>query len=222
MYQTQQFVNSYLLQSNISIGIEYKQKMELIFASANKGKIKEIHEIIGKSFTIKGLNDIGITEEIPETGHSFYENAYLKANYVYQKTSLPCFADDSGLEIEALNGRPSIHSAYYAGLPRNDNHNIQKVLNEMAQHTNRKARFVCVICLIIQGKVQYFQGVLNGHIATQSVGNNGFGYDPIFIPEGYTHTLAEIPLSVKNTISHRYKAIIQMKKYLDTLLYHAK
>lgn len=188
--------------------------MELIFASANSGKIKEVNEILGKEIIIKGLKDVGIVEEIPETGNTFYENAFLKANYVYQKTRKNCFADDSGLEIEILNNEPGVHSAYYAGLPRNDEKNIQLVLEKMQNQQNRKAKFVSVICLIMNNHVYYFEGIVYGHISLYPMGNKGFGYDPIFIPEGYNQTYAELSESVKNKISHRYQALQKMKAFL--------
>jgi len=187
---------------------------ELIFASTNTGKIKEIHQILGNNFVIKGLKDVGITEEIPETGNTFYENAFLKANYVFQKTGKNTFADDSGLCIDALSGQPGVHSAYYAGLPKNDERNIQKVLSQLKNIENRQAKFVCVICLIYNGKINYFEGELKGKIALRPSGINGFGYDPIFIPEGYNNTLAELPSDIKNSISHRYKALEKMKIFL--------
>lgn len=188
--------------------------MELIFASANSGKIKEVKEILEKEIIIKGLKDVGIVEEIPETGNTFYENAFLKANYVYQKTRKNCFADDSGLEIEALNNEPGVRSAYYAGLPRNDKKNILLVLEKMLNQHNRKAKFVSVVCLIMNDDVYYFEGVVKGHISLYPKGKKGFGYDPIFIPEGYNQTYAQLSESVKNKISHRYQALQKMKAFL--------
>lgn len=188
--------------------------MELIFASANNGKIKEVAEILEREITLKGLRDVGISEEIPETGNTFHQNAFLKANYVYQKTKSNCFADDSGLEVEALHNEPGVNSAYYAGLPRNDDNNIQLVLKKLSHQSNRKARFVCVICLIMNGTTQYFEGIVNGQISLQPRGHNGFGYDPIFIPDGYTQTFGELSHSIKNTLSHRYLALQKMKAFL--------
>lgn len=190
--------------------------MELVFASANKGKIKEIHQIIGNNFVIKGLADVGINEEIPETGNTFYENAFQKANYVYQKIKCNVFADDSGLEVDALNGEPGVNSAVYAGLPRSDEKNISLLLEKLKNTNNRKARFVCVICLIYEGQVHYFTGEVNGRISFQPAGKNGFGYDPVFIPDGFDKTFAELSAEEKNLISHRNKALQQLKLFLES------
>ncbi len=191
--------------------------MELIFVSANSGKIREVNEILGKDYIIiKGLRDVGVYEEIPETGNTFHENAFLKANYVYQKTGRNCFADDSGLQIETLNNEPGVHSAYYAGLPKNDYKNIQLVLKKLENQFNRRAKFVSIICLIIEGKPYYFEGIVNGTVAMYPRGDNGFGYDPIFIPNGSDKTFAEINVIEKNKISHRYYALQKMKDFLNT------
>lgn len=190
--------------------------MELVFASANKGKIKEIHQIIGNNFVIKGLADVGINEEIPETGNTFFENAFQKANYVYQKIKCNVFADDSGLEVDALNGEPGVNSAVYAGLPRSDEKNISLLLEKLKNTNNRKARFVCVICLIYEGQVYYFTGEVTGRISFQPAGKNGFGYDPVFIPDGFDKTFAELSAEEKNLISHRNKALQQLKLFLES------
>lgn len=188
--------------------------LELVFASANQGKIKEIHQILGKNFVIKGLRDIGIVEEIPETGQTFFENAFQKANYVYQKCGCNVFADDSGLVVNALNGEPGVHSAIYAGHPKNDLKNIQLLLQKMQGISDRSACFISVICLIFQGKEYYFEGRVSGKIIDEMRGNNGFGYDPVFIPDGYNITFAEMDNNLKNQISHRNKALEKMKEFL--------
>lgn len=190
-------------------------KMTIVFASVNEGKIKEIHQILGDDLIIKGLKDLAINEELPETGNSFQENARQKARYVFEKTKQTVFADDSGLCIDALNGAPGVHSAYYAGLPRNDEKNIQRVLQQLKNQPHRTAYFISVICLIWNGTEYFFEGKVHGHIAEEPRGNNGFGYDPIFIPKGYTQTFAELSASVKNSLSHRYQALRQLKHFLQ-------
>lgn len=191
--------------------------MELVFASANPGKIKEIHQLLGNSYIIKGLKDVGITEEIPETGNTFYENAFQKANYVYQKFKCNVFADDSGLEVAALNNRPGVYSAIYAGLPKSDKKNIELLLQQLQGIKNRKARFITVICLIVNDQTHYFEGTIEGTIAEKPFGNNGFGYDPVFIPDGYNQTFAELSDIEKNKISHRFRALEKMKIYLESI-----
>jgi len=196
--------------------------VELVFASANEGKIKEIYQLLGSPFVIKGLKDVHITEEIPETGNTFYENAFLKANYVFEKTKKDVFADDSGLCIDPLSGEPGIHSAYYAGWPKDDSKNIELVLKKLAHSQNRSAHFISVISLIWKGKNYFFEGKVYGKIANSPAGNNGFGYDPIFIPDGYDQTFAELPLRIKNKLSHRYLAIQKMKEFLISKIYETK
>jgi len=193
--------------------------VELVFASANEGKIKEIHQLLGNHFVIKGLKDVNIREEIPETGNTFFENAFLKANYVFEKTKKDVFADDSGLCIDALNGEPGIHSAYYSGFPKDDTKNIELVLNKLANSQNRSAYFICVISLIWKGKNYFFEGKVYGKITHSPLGSNGFGYDPIFIPNGYEQTFAELSLEVKNQISHRYLALKKLRNFLISRIY---
>lgn len=188
--------------------------MELIFASANKGKINEIHQILGHRFCIKGLRDVGIFEDIPETGNTFYENAFQKAQYVFERCGGNVFADDSGLEVSVLNNQPGVHSAIYAGLPRDDKKNIDLLLSNLKNKQDRKARFVSVICLIYQKQTYYFEGTVNGHISYHPQGYNGFGYDPVFVPEGYEQTFAELSSDIKNKLSHRKKALVQMQEFL--------
>lgn len=195
----------------------------LVFASANPNKIEEIGAMLPKGYVLKGLRESGIHEDIPEPGHTIRENSYLKAAYVanFFKTNglplLPVFADDSGLEVEALNGAPGVYSARYAGQPKNDAENNKKLLQEMQQHTQRKARFVTVITLLMEGKVWYFEGAVSGTIAWAPRGTGGFGYDPLFVPTGYRSTFAELGPAVKNTISHRAKAVEQLVAFLGRL-----
>jgi XTP/dITP diphosphohydrolase len=195
--------------------------MDLVFASSNKNKIKEINELLAGTYNIIGLEDIGIKEEIPEPGSTIKENSFLKANYVKkflqkQNKSHWIFADDSGLEVEALNGAPGVYSARYAGVPKNDAANSRKLLKELELTTKRQARFVTVITLIKEDEVHYFEGEVKGTITHEPRGNNGFGYDPLFIPQGYRSTFAELPAEVKNSISHRGKAVKKLIDFLGT------
>lgn len=194
--------------------------MELLFASANKNKIKEIRAILPAGYNLLGLEDAGIFEEIPEPGATIKENSWLKARYVAEKLaaagkSISVFADDSGLEVEALGNAPGVYSARYAGIPKSDAANNQKLLKELAPEANRNARFVTVITLITNTKVYYFEGEVRGTITEVPRGSNGFGYDPLFIPEGFTKTFAELGSDVKNTISHRANAVKQLIAFLS-------
>jgi XTP/dITP diphosphohydrolase len=194
--------------------------MKIIFASANKNKIKEIKALLPESFELLGLEDIGITEDIPEPGTSIKENSFLKAQYVLhffknKNETVAVFADDSGLEVEALDSAPGVYSARYAGIPKNDTNNNKKLLEELKLVTDRKARFVTVITLIINGEVHYFEGEIKGTIAFEGRGTNGFGYDPLFIPQGYRSTFAELDAEVKNTISHRANAVKKLIAFFN-------
>ncbi|MCC6372549.1 MAG: RdgB/HAM1 family non-canonical purine NTP pyrophosphatase [Bacteroidia bacterium] len=191
--------------------------MEIIFASANKNKIAEVAAMFPPNIRLLGLKEIGITEDIPEPGTTIQENSFLKAQYVVQRLKelnrqLPVFADDSGLEAEALNKAPGVYSARYAGTPKNDAANNAKLLEELKNHTNRHARFVTIITYIENGKVQQFEGEIKGTIAYEPRGTGGFGYDPLFIPQGYRSTFSELSVNTKNTISHRAMAV---KKLVD-------
>lgn len=188
--------------------------MELVFASNNIYKLLEIRKLIPEGYLIRSLNDLGCNDELPETGNTIEANALQKASYVFDHYKINCFADDSGLEVEALNGEPGVHSAYYAGLPRNDEKNIQQVLDKLKNVQNRKARFKTVIALIENGKPFLFEGLLQGIIAEAPIGINGFGYDPIFIPEGSHRTLAELTPEEKNKISHRGQAMAKLVQQL--------
>ncbi len=188
--------------------------MELLFASKNPNKIKEIQSFAGKDIKIIGLNTTGIDEDIPENEPTLEDNASAKSWYVFKRTGKHCFADDTGLEIEALDGKPGVHSARYSGMEKNDDANIRKVLHELQNVSNRKARFRTVISLIIGGKEKLFEGTVYGEIIEQKRGNKGFGYDPVFVPDGYDKTFAEMSLEEKNSISHRTAAVVKLVEYL--------
>jgi XTP/dITP diphosphohydrolase len=190
--------------------------MKLVFASNNANKIKEIQQLIPASIEIVSLKDIGCTEDIPETADTIEGNAILKANYVTEKYGLNCFADDSGLEVDVLNGAPGVYSARYAGEPKNDDNNMNKLVLALKNETNKKANFKTVICLNINGKQQLFTGIVNGIITDTKAGDNGFGYDPIFIADGLTKTFAELTMQEKSTISHRGIAVKQLVNFLNT------
>lgn len=192
--------------------------MKLVFASNNANKIKEIQQLIPASIEIVSLQDIGCTEDIPETADNIEGNAILKANYVTQKYGLNCFADDSGLEVEALNGAPGVYSARYAGEPKNDENNMDKLILALKNEANKKANFKTVICLNINGEQLLFTGIINGTITDTKTGENGFGYDPIFIAEGLTKTFAELTMQEKSTISHRGIAVKQLVALLNTMV----
>lgn len=184
--------------------------MKLVFASNNLNKIKEIQQLVPDSIQIISLQDIGCTEDIPETADTIEGNAILKANYVTQKYGFNCFADDSGLEVEILNGEPGVYSARYAGEPKNDDNNMNKLLDNLKDKDNRKANFKTVICLNINNEQYLFTGKINGKIIDKKIGTNGFGYDPIFVADGYTKTFAELTMQEKSSISHRGQAIKQL------------
>ncbi len=191
--------------------------MKLVFASNNANKIKEIQQLVPSSIQIVSLQDIGCTEEIPETTDTIEGNAILKANYVTEKYGFNCFADDSGLEVAILNGAPGVYSARYAGEPKNDNNNMNKLLLNLKDKTNRKANFKTVICLNINGEQHLFTGIINGKIIDEKIGTNGFGYDPIFVAEGYTKTFAELTMEEKSSISHRGQAVKQLVTFCKNL-----
>ncbi len=204
--------------------------MKLVFATGNPGKLREAAEILGEGFELVTPAEVGITEEIPETGSTLRANSLQKADYIYNKTGLDCFADDSGLEVDLLGGAPGVETARYAGPQRDADANMTKLLGEMARRekeaamarTNgmttakatRSARFRTSVTLIVGGQHHFFDGVMEGRIAQERAGEGGFGYDPIFVPEGYTQTNAQLGEEVKNTISHRGKALRAMADYL--------
>lgn len=190
--------------------------MKIIFASNNKNKIKEIQSLLPKEIEILSLEDIQCFEDIPETSSTIEGNAILKANYVTEKYKLPCFADDSGLEIDALNGAPGVYSARYAGNHKNDSDNIALVLKNLETiEDNRGANFKTVIALNINNQQYLFTGIVKGTISQIPTGTNGFGYDPIFIPQNSTKSFAELSFEEKNKISHRKKAVEQLLKFLS-------
>ena len=203
--------------------------MKIVFATNNKHKLSEIRAILGPQFEVVSLADIGCHEDIPETGSTLEENALMKAEYIYNKYHLNCFADDTGLEVEALDGAPGVYSARYAGGEGHDSEaNMQKLLRELANNNNRKARFRTVIALIEKKdvcpcgctsikQIHKFEGIVNGEITQEKSGIEGFGYDPIFKPEGYDLTFAELGTDIKNQISHRARATQKLAEYLKTL-----
>lgn len=191
--------------------------MKLIFTSNNKHKIQEIRNLLPNNFTILSLEDINCFEDIPETADTIEGNAILKANYISERYEIPCFADDSGLEVEALHGAPGVHSARYAGSQRSDADNIQKLLTELQSTANRKAQFKTVIALNYKGEQHLFTGIIKGEITHSPSGTNGFGYDPIFVPENHQKTFAEMTSEEKNQISHR---AIAVNKLIQWLLNH--
>ena len=188
--------------------------MQLVFASNNKNKIKEIQQLLPSTIEILSLEDIGCHEEIPETAATIEGNAILKANYVTRNYGYDCFADDTGLEVDALNGEPGVYSARYAGEQRSSEDNMNKLLEALSNKTNRKAQFKTVIALNLNDKQQLFTGIAEGKITLEKSGNQGFGYDPIFQPNGFKETFAELPLETKNSISHRGRATQQLIAFL--------
>ena len=192
--------------------------MQLVFASSNKNKIFEIQSMLPETIKILSLEDIGCLEEIPETSDTIEGNAILKANYISNKYGYDCFADDTGLEVAALNGEPGVFSARYAGEQRNSDGNMNKLLEQLSDKNNRKAQFKTVIALNINGKQELFTGIAEGEITVEKTGTKGFGYDPIFQPIGYKETFAELSIEVKNEISHRGKATQKLIDFLKTTL----
>jgi XTP/dITP diphosphohydrolase len=189
--------------------------MELVFASSNEHKVNEIRAIVDEAIQLKSLNDIACFDDIPETGSTFEENAGQKSRYIYQKYRCDCFADDSGLEIDSLNAEPGVNSAHYSGT-RDFQQNMQLVLNRMEGQKNRTARFRTVISLLLNGSEYLFEGSIEGKIMQEQSGSMGFGYDPIFKPDGYEISFAEMDPSEKNRISHRAIAVKKLISFLKT------
>ena len=189
--------------------------MKLVFASNNLNKIKEIQSILNGSIQLLSLEDIGCHEEIPETADTIEGNAILKANYVTEKYGYDCFADDTGLEVKALNGEPGVYSARYAGEQKNADDNMNKLLDALKNENDRSAQFKTVIALNLNGAQHLFTGLAKGTITLNKTGNHGFGYDPIFQPVNYNETFAELSADVKNKISHRAKATEQLIDFLN-------
>lgn len=190
---------------------------QLVFATNNLHKINEIRNILPSEYELLGLKDIGCLEDIPETAPSLEGNADLKALFVYKNYGKDCFADDTGLEVDALGGKPGVYSARYAGEEGNAEKNIDKLLSELQEEENRKARFRTVISLIIQGKIMHFVGIVEGKILEERRGGEGFGYDPVFLPDGYTESFAEMDLTLKNEISHRGRATRKLIAFLRSV-----
>jgi len=190
---------------------------KLIFATHNKNKLREVRSLIPNTIELLSLDDINLLEEIEETATTIEGNALLKAQTIYKQTGINCFADDSGLLVDVLNGAPGVYSARYAGDHKNDNDNLEKLLKELSDKDNRNAHFKTVMALLIDGKEYLFEGIINGTITTQKSGANGFGYDPIFLPNGYTETFAEMSSEIKNVISHRAKAMKQLIEFVNSL-----
>lgn len=188
--------------------------MKLVFATNNKHKLQEVRDIIGDRVEVLSLNDIDCHDDIPETADTLQGNALIKARYIFEKYGFNCFADDTGLEVEALNGAPGVYSARYAGEECNSEANMLKLLQNLTCENNRNAQFRTVIALIINGEEKLFNGIVKGTITNEKMGNSGFGYDPIFIPEGYTESFAQMSGEMKNSISHRYRATKQLSDYL--------
>lgn len=186
----------------------------LVFATNNEHKLRELGEILKGEFSLLSLKDIYCSEEIPETGDTLQANASQKSFYIWDRYKIDCFSDDSGLEISALNNEPGVRSARYAGEGRNSEDNVTKVLLALQDEKNRKACFRCVISLIINGKEYLFEGRVDGEIMTERRGTSGFGYDPIFCPDGYTQSFAEMDSLLKNTISHRGRAVQNLVRFL--------
>lgn len=197
--------------------------MEIIFATGNQHKVVEAQKALGDSFTLIMPKELGLTEEIPEDGDTLVKNAVQKAEYLWNRFGKNCFADDTGLEVDALGGAPGVYTARYAGPDKGSDANMEKLLSELAAieakegKISRAARFRTVVALIINGETKIFEGVMEGEIARKRSGSEGFGYDPVFIPQGYSCTIAEISLDEKNAISHRGKAMRALAQYLNTL-----
>ena len=191
------------------------KKVKIVFATNNLNKLTEVRKILGNKFQVMSLAELGCNDDIPEKGQTLKDNALIKAQWIYDKYHVNCFADDTGLEVEALGGAPGVYSARYAGGEGHDSEaNMKKLLSELENKENRKARFRTVIALIIDGKVTTFDGIINGTITHEKRGGEGFGYDPIFMPEGHNKTFAELGADIKNHISHRAKAVQKLADYL--------
>lgn len=190
-------------------------KIRLVLATNNRHKINEIRKILPQGYELLTLTEAGVVEELPETSSTIEGNAAQKAMRVWEITGCECFADDSGLEVDALDGRPGVHSAFFAGEPRNDQRNVVFLLDQMEGITNRSARFRTVIALVQGGNVFLFEGIVEGTLTTSARGTGGFGYDPVFIPVGFDKTFAELDENVKNSISHRAIALKKLMAFLE-------
>lgn len=188
--------------------------MKLVFATNNKHKLDEVRSILGDRVEVLSLNDINCHDDIPETAETLQGNALIKARYIYNKYGIDCFADDTGLEVDALNGEPGVYSARYAGEQHCSEDNMNKLLQNLTGKTNRNAQFRTVIALIINGEETLFDGIVKGTISKEKTGDSGFGYDPIFVPEDHTESFAQMDSKQKNKISHRYRAVVKLCDYL--------
>lgn len=191
---------------------------KIVFATSNTNKIKEIEQLIGDRFSFFGLKDIQCTEEIPETQDTIKGNAIQKAEYIHHHYNYDCFAEDTGLIVPALNGAPGVYTARYGGPEKNPEKNMDKLMMDLSDGKDRSAYFLTVIALILEGKLHIFEGRAHGRIAKKKSGEKGFGYDPIFIPEGYDITFAQMTMVEKNKISHRSKATKLLKEFLESML----
>ena len=191
--------------------------MKIIFATNNPNKLKEIQSLMPTGIEIISLKDIGCTEDIPETGETIEANAFQKARYLKEQYGYDCFADDTGLEVEALNGAPGVYSARYAGKERSAEANMAKILDDLKEKENRKAQFRTAIALILNGKEQLFEGKVEGHISEAKQGEEGFGYDPIFLPENNSLSFAQMSLEEKGVISHRGRAVRKLVDFLKKI-----
>lgn len=198
----------------------YHNLMELIFASQNNHKRDEVNAILGNRLKIISLKDLNFFEDLEESFLTLEENANQKAQFIHNKFHKNCFAEDTGLEVKILNGEPGVFSARYAGEEKNPKKNIELLLHNLQSSNNRTARFRTVIALIVNDKNYFFEGICNGTIAEKSIGENGFGYDPVFIPDGYNQTFAELDSAIKNNISHRAIAFKAFNKFLNDFLNH--
>lgn len=189
---------------------------KICFATNNAHKLEEVRAILGDRFEVHSLKDIGFEGELPETHETLEENSREKAEYLYKQFKIPVFSDDSGLEVTALDGRPGVHTAHYAG-DRNADRNMDKVLSELNDNHNRQAQFRAVVTYIDASNNLQFEGIIKGQVAEKKTGVDGFGYDPIFIPEEYTSTFAELSAEVKNTMSHRKRSVEKLAEFLKRL-----
>ncbi len=191
--------------------------MKLIFATHNHNKLKEVKSLVPTSIELLSLDDINFNDEIEETATTIEGNALLKAKTIYEKTGINCFADDSGLLVDSLNGDPGVYSARYAGEQKNDEDNMQKLLHELKDKSNRNAHFKTAMALIVDDKEYLFEGKIEGKIISEKLGINGFGYDPLFIPNGYNETFAQLDSETKNKISHRARALQKMIEFINSI-----
>ena len=191
--------------------------MKLVFATNNKHKLQEVRDILGDRVEVLSLADINCHDDIPETADTLQGNAIMKAQYIYQKYGVDCFADDTGLEVEALNSAPGVYSARYAGDGHDSEANMNKLLQNLTGENNRRAQFRTVIALIIKGEENTFDGIVKGEITEEKRGDSGFGYDPIFVPEGFSKSFAQMTNDEKNSISHRFRATEKLNDYLKRI-----